>query len=239
MSPILTALKGGVLDPTGGINGIQGGIQSFITLTSPVASAALMSLATLESLFFIDVITAAAGISILLFFVKVPVTKKNEQPPEQKPLKYLHDLKEGLKYIKKHEHLLLLIVFSAVFMFFASPSAMLTPLQVTRNFGNEVWRLSAIEIAFSAGMMAGGILIGFLGGFKNRIFTITLSCALYGIESVALGIVPVFGVYTVIMAGVGVTMPLYNTPVMVILQTAVRPEFMGRVLSVIMMPTVL
>jgi DHA3 family macrolide efflux protein-like MFS transporter len=46
---------------------------------------------------------------------------------------------------------------------------------------------------------------------------------------------PVFEVYIGIMAGVGVTMPLYNTPVMVILQTTVRPEFMGRVLSVITM----
>ena len=217
------------------INGIHGSIQSFITLTSPVASGVLMSATPLGLLFFIDVITAAAGISILFFLVKVPAVKKAERPAEQKPLKYPHDLKEGLEYIKKHEHLLLLIVLSAVFMFFASPSAMLTPLQVTRNFGNEVWRLSAIEIAFSAGMMAGGILIGFWGGFKNRVFTITLSCALFGIETIALGIVPVFWVYIGIMAGVGVTMPLYNTPVMVILQTTVEPEFMGRVLSVITM----
>lgn len=36
-----------------------------------------------------------------------------------------------------------------------APAAFLTPLQVTRTFGDEVWRLTAIEIAFSVGMMAG------------------------------------------------------------------------------------
>ncbi|MDR2097409.1 MAG: MFS transporter [Spirochaetaceae bacterium] len=217
------------------INGIQSGIQSFITLTSPAASAALMSFTSLKMLFFVDVITAAFGISVLFFFVKVPEPEKSGQQPEQKPLKYLHDLKEGLNYIKNHEYIFLLIIFSAVFMFFASPSAMLTPLQVSRNFGNEVWRLSAIEIAFSAGMMAGGLAIGFWGGFKNRIFTITLSCALFGIEAIILGIAPVFWIYICAMVVVGITMPLYNTPLMVILQTSVEPEFMGRVLSVITM----
>ncbi|MDR3356509.1 MAG: MFS transporter [Spirochaetaceae bacterium] len=214
------------------MNGIQGSIQSFITLTSPAASAALMSFTSLEILFFLDVLTAACGISILFFFVKAP---KPETPPEQKPVKYLRDLKEGFRYIKSHRHILYLIVLSSVFMFFASPSAMLTPLQVTRNFGNEVWRLSAIEIAFSAGMMAGGLAIGFWGGFKNRIFTIMLSCALFGIEAIALGVTPVFWLYIAVMAGVGVTMPLYNTPLMVIMQTTVAPEFMGRVLSVVTM----
>jgi DHA3 family macrolide efflux protein-like MFS transporter len=217
------------------INGIQGSIQSFITLTSPAVSGALMSIAPLELLFFLDVLTAACGISILCFFVKVPASKNMEHGQEQKTLKYLHDLKEGWKYIKGHQHIFLLIILSALFMFFASPSALLTPLQVSRNFGNEVWRLSAIEIAFSAGMMAGGVLIGFWGGFKNRIFTIIFSCVLFGIETVALGLVPVFWIYIGVMAGVGVTMPLYNTPFMVILQTTVEPEFMGRVLSAITM----
>jgi DHA3 family macrolide efflux protein-like MFS transporter len=213
------------------INGIQSSIQSFITLMSPAASAALMSFAPLEMLFFVDVITAVCGISILFFFVKVPKQEIGGRTAEQKPLKYLHDLKEGLRYIKTHEHILLFIVLSALFMFFASPSAMLTPLQVSRNFGGEFWRLSAIEIAFSAGMIAGGFVIGFWGGFKNRIFTILLACALFGIETIILGVVSVFWIYICAMAVIGVTMPLYSTPFMVILQTTVEPEFMGRVLS--------
>ncbi|MDR2617695.1 MAG: MFS transporter [Treponema sp.] len=215
------------------VNGIQGSVQSFTILISPAVSAFLMSFASLESLFFLDVLTAAAGISILFFFVKIPAVKKSGR--EQTNVEYFHDLKEGINYIRRHRFILLLMLLSAAFMFFATPSMLLTPLQVTRNFGNEVWRLSAIEITFSIGMMAGGFLIGAWGGFKTPVYTMFLACALFGLESIGFGVASVFWVYLGVMVITGVTVPLYNTPVMVLLQSSVEPDFMGRVLSVITM----
>jgi DHA3 family macrolide efflux protein-like MFS transporter len=224
------------------INGFQSSIQSFITLTSPAVSGAMMAFMPLETLFFLDVITAVIGISIVLFFVKVPEkeTPIRETPiaetsitetPERKDAAYFHDLKEGMKYIRKHGYVLRMLILTAVFLFFFAPAAFLTPLQVTRNFGNDVWRLSAIEIIFSLGMMAGGILIGVWGGFKNRIYTMTLSCGLCGLLAAGLGLAPNFLLYLVIMAILGIAFPLWNTPSMVLLQTTVEPAFMGRVLS--------
>jgi DHA3 family macrolide efflux protein-like MFS transporter len=218
------------------INGFQSGIQSLVTLTAPAISGAMMAFAPLETLFFLDVITAAIGICVVLFFVKMPVQAKPvHETPAHKGTAYFHDLKEGMKYIRKHGFVLRLIILSAVFLFFFAPAAFLTPLQVTRNFGNDVWRLSAIEITFSIGMMAGGILIGVWGGFKNRTYTMTLSCALCGLLSVGLGLAPDFLLYLVIMAILGASFPLWNAPSMGLLQTTVEPAFMGRVFSVFTM----
>jgi DHA3 family macrolide efflux protein-like MFS transporter len=228
------------------INGIQNSIQSLVSLSSPMISGALMTLAPLQTLFLLDVVTAIIGISIVIFFVKSPQPvqvqetqpekeKSTENIPEQKGIAYFHDLKEGLNYIKNHGYVFRMILLSAIFLFFFAPAALLTPLQVTRNFGNDVWRLSAIEITFSIGMMAGGILIALWGGFKNRIYTMSLSCALCGILAVGLGITPNFWLYLVIMTILGVSLPLWNTPSMVLLQTTVEPAFMGRVLSVFTM----
>jgi DHA3 family macrolide efflux protein-like MFS transporter len=218
------------------INGFQGSVQSFITLTAPAISGAMMTFAPLEALFFLDVITALAGISIVLFFVKTPEKETSPQEtPEHKGAAYFRDLKEGMKHIRKHGYVLRMIVVSAVFLFFCAPAAFLTPLQVTRNFGNEVWRLSAIEITFSIGMMGGGLLIGLWGGFKNRIHTMALSCALWGLLAAGLGFASTFSLYLVIMALLGISMPLWNAPSMVLLQTTVEPAFMGRVLSVFTM----
>jgi DHA3 family macrolide efflux protein-like MFS transporter len=215
------------------INGFQSSIQSLVTLTSPMVSGALMALAPLETLFFLDVITAVIGICIVFFFVKVPAQERQEQEiSKQKTIEYFHDLKEGLQYIKKHGYVLRMILLTAVFMFIFSPAALLTPLQVTRDFGQDVWRLSAIEIAFSAGMMAGGVLIGMWGGFKNRIYTMALSCVSCGLLAAGLGLAPNFWLYIVIMALMGLVMPLYSAPSMVLLQTTVDPAFMGRVMSV-------
>jgi DHA3 family macrolide efflux protein-like MFS transporter len=218
------------------INGFQSSIQSFITLTAPAVSGAMMAFTPLETLFFLDVITALIGIGIVLFFVKTPEKETPvRETPEHKGTAYFHDLKEGLKYIGKHGYVLRMIVLSAIFLFFFAPAAFLTPLQVTRNFGNDVWRLSAIEITFSIGMMAGGISIGLWGGFKNRIYTMTLSCALCGLLAVGLGLAPNFLLYLVIMAILGLSLPLWNAPSMVLLQTTVEPAFMGRVFSVFTM----
>jgi DHA3 family macrolide efflux protein-like MFS transporter len=218
------------------VNGLQSSIQSFITLTAPAVSGAMMAFAPLETLFFLDVSTAIIGISIVLFFVKTP---KKETPvpegPRHKGMAYFYDLKEGVKYIKKHGYVSRIIILSAIFLFFFAPAAFLTPLQVTRNHGNDVWRLSAIEITFSIGMIAGGILISVWGGFKNRIYTMTLSCGLCGLLAVCLGLVPNFILYLIVMAVMGVSLPLWNTPSMVLLQTTVEPAFMGRVFSVFTM----
>jgi DHA3 family macrolide efflux protein-like MFS transporter len=218
------------------INGFQGSIQSFVTFASPMISGALMTFAPLEILFFLDVITAVIGICIVFFFVKIPGEKPAKyETQKQNNAAYFYDLREGLKYIRKHGFVLRMIILSAVFLFVFSPAALLTPLQVTRNFGKDVWRLSAIEITFSAGMMAGGILIGMWGGFKNRVHTMALSCFLCGILAAGLGLASSFWLYLAVMALLGLSLPLYNTPSMVLLQTTVEPAFMGRVISVFTM----
>ncbi|MDR2086814.1 MAG: MFS transporter [Dysgonamonadaceae bacterium] len=214
------------------INGFQSSIHSFVNLISPMLSGALMTFTPLATLFFLDVVTAAIGIVIVFFFVKVPVKTK---APKQKETAYFHDLKEGLNYIKKHGYVLRMIVISALFTFLIAPAAFLTPLQVARNYGAEVWRLSAIEIVFSGGMIVGGIWIGMWGGFKNRIYTMAFSCLLCGLLSIGLGLWPQFWLYLVIMAVTGLFVPLYNAPSMVLLQTGVEPAFMGRVISVFVM----
>lgn len=45
---------------------------------------------------------------------------------------------------------------------------------VTRNFGDEAWRLTLNEIVFFVGSILGGALISTWGGFKSKIHTLAL-----------------------------------------------------------------
>ncbi|MDR2509623.1 MAG: MFS transporter [Spirochaetaceae bacterium] len=217
------------------VNGINGGIQSFIMFTAPLLSGLLLTYTSITFIFFIDVVTAAAGIAIVFFFVKTGARKVQTEAGGTGGVDYFHDLKKGFMYIKSHKFILRLIVISTVFFIAVSPAAFLTAIQVTRNFGNDIWRLTAIEMTFSSGMMLGNILVGIWGGFKNRVYSMALSCALMGIEAASLGLTRNFVLYSAVMGIMGFTMPLYNTPSMVMLQTRVEPEYMGRVLSVFSM----
>src|SRR5690606_42148702 len=99
-----------------------------------------------------------------------------------------------------------------------APASFLTPIQVARSFGDDVWRLSAIEVAFFIGMIIGGGVIASWGGFKNRVITQSFAGVIMGVSTIALGVVPLFSIYLMFMLLFGVAVPIYNTPASVLLQ---------------------
>lgn len=211
------------------VNGINGSLQALTMFVAPIVSAALLIMATIEVIFFIDVVTAAIAIFTLFVFLKIPLHKKAS---DTQSTGYLDDFKEGLAYIKQHAFLKSFFIFFAIFFVLMAPAAFLTPLQVTRSFGDDVWRLTAIEIAFSVGMMAGGGIIASWGGFKNKVYTMAIASLIMAVSTFALGIVPVFWIYLAIMAVFGVAMPIFNTPTTVMLQEKVDENYLGRIFGV-------
>lgn len=211
------------------VNGINGSIQAIMMFVSPIVSAALLGFAPLETIFFIDVITAVIAVLTLLFFLKIPV---HEKAADKQTTSYFSDFKLGLQYVNNHKFLKSFFLFFAVFFVLMAPASFLTPLQVTRTFGDEVWRLSAIEIAFSIGMMIGGGVIASWGGFENRIKTLGFASVIMGLCTFALGVVPNFWIYFAFMLLFGVAMPIFNTPANVLLQEKVEEDFLGRVFGV-------
>ena len=211
------------------VNGVNGSIQAIIMFISPMVSAALLGLTTLENIFFIDVITALIAIVTLLFFLKIAV---HEKAKEKQTTSYFSDFKLGLQYVNSHAFLKKFFIFFAVFFVLMAPASFLTPLQVTRSFGDDVWRLSAIEIAFSIGMMIGGGVIASWGGFQNKIKTMALASVIMGVCTLALGVVPLFWIYLAFMGLFGVAMPIFGTPGTVLLQEKVEEAYLGRVFGV-------
>lgn len=214
------------------VNATNGSIQALVMLVSPMLSGALLTVSTIETIFFIDVVTAAIAVTALLLFLHVPVHAKALQ---QRTNGYLDDLREGLRYIGNHAYVRHFFLFMALFSVLIAPAAFLTPLQVTRSFGKAVWRLTAIEVTFSVGMMAGGLILAAWGGFKNKIHTMTLASLVIAVCTVALGFRPAFWLYLAFMWLTGVTIPFFNTPSTVLLQEKVEPEFLGRVFGVLTM----
>ncbi|MEN6327933.1 MAG: MFS transporter [Syntrophomonas sp.] len=214
------------------VNATNTSIQSLVTLASPMLSGALLTVASIEAIFFIDVITAAIAVTILLWFLQVPVHAK---ALEARSISYFGDMREGLVYIKSHGFVRTIFIFCAIYFILVAPLAFLTPLQVARSFGNDVWRLTVTEVAFSLGMTAGGIIMASWEGFKNKLHTMVLSNFIIAVSTFALGVVPVFWIYLGLMGLIGIALPLFNTPFIVLLQQKVEQDFLGRVFGVLTM----
>lgn len=211
------------------INGINGSIQSLIMVLSPAASGALLSSAGLVSTFFIDVITAAAAIGIM-FTLKVKKVERAEGLTEKS---YFRELSDGILYAWRHSFIRALLIIYALFMFFVTPAALLTPLMVTRTFGDEVWLLTVNEMVFSIGSIFGGVIIAAWGGFKNRIHTIGAFSLGFALTSAALALPGNLWVYLAILLVTGLCMPFISSPFMVILQERIALSMQGRIFSLI------
>ena len=215
------------------VNGINGTMQALFGLASPVLGALLLSAVPLGMIFFVDIVTAAIAIAIMLFFFHLP--SKEERKVEGASENYFREMKMGLKYIWKNRFLVEFFGFCMVYFLMMAPAAFLTQVQVVRNYGEGYWHLSAIEVAFSVGMIVGGILITAWGGLKNKVHTIILAAALMGGCTFLLGIRMPFVPYMILMGVFGLAMPILNTPAMTLLQEQVDPNYMGRVFGIMTM----
>ncbi len=214
------------------INAANASIQSTVFLVAPMIAAALLSVSTIEMIFMIDVVTALLAVIVLWLFLHVPAHAKAQQPQN---MSYFIDLKEGFSYISRHTYIKGLFIFCGVFFFLLAPASFLTPLQVTRSFGADVWRLTAIEVLFSLGMIGGGILMAIWGGFRNRVYTMAAATLAFGGCTLALGLVPNFWAYLVFIGLAGLPIPFFNTPFTVLLQERIDTDILGRVFGVLSM----
>ncbi len=206
------------------VNGINSAIQSTMMLIAPAASGILYAMASIVTIFFVDVVTAAIGIAMLLAIVVPTLRHASGERPG-----YFADLVDGVRYVAHHAFVRwLLILFGIVFLLIVAPSY-LTPLMVARSFGDEVWKLATLEIAFSVGMVLGGVAIAVWGGTKNRITMIAASSLIFGALSIGMGLSTNLWVFLSFMFLIGIVVPFFSTPAMTLLQERVEPERQGRV----------
>lgn len=214
------------------VNGANGSIQAAITLISPMLSGALMNYASMESIFMVDVVTATIAMLILIFFLRIPTHQKTSEESEDEVQKYTLELKQGYYYIKSHAFLGKLFFYFALVYLMVAPPSFLTPLHVTRIFGADVWRLSALEVVFAIGMILGGLLIAIWGGVRNRVISITIAMGVMGLSTFLLGVVTHFWLYLALMGLIGVMMPLFSAPTTTLLQEKVEEIYLGRVFGI-------
>lgn len=211
------------------VNSINSTLQSVTLLIAPAVSGMLLANATLEMIFFIDVITAIIGISILSF-IKIPL---HEGAIENSKVDQIKHLFEGIQYVKDSSFLKAFLKYYSIMSFLIVPIAFLTPLLINRIFGENIWYLTLNEMTFFLGSIIGGIVLSIWGGFKSKIKTIAIASILSGILIALLGFANVLVVYLILMTISGVLMPYFNAPSISLLQEKTSQDIQGRIFSLV------
>ena len=223
------------------VGGINSSVQSIINLAAPAAGGAILLLGKFYYVMFVDVVTAVIGISIFGFLVQLPKLERSEG---QALPGYFDDLKEGVSYALGSRFLRRTLMVCGIFCFLIVPAAFLSDLFVVRIFGNLFPKDSYLPLtlngmAFFAGAILGGMVLGAWGGFPNRLKTLALGGVGFSVTTIAMGLVSSFWFYLVVIFIAGFAMPFNNSPLMVMLQEKVEPEKQGRVFSLLQIVTIL
>jgi DHA3 family macrolide efflux protein-like MFS transporter len=219
------------------VNGILGSLQSGLMLLAPPIAGGLYAWAETGSdgsalallpVFGIDIVTAVIGIALVATIPVAAVERSGDAPTG-----YFDDLVEGVRYVAAHAFVRwLLILFAIIFLLTVAPSN-LTPLMVVRSFPSgeqgDVVNLAILEMAFSVGMVGGGILVATLASRWDRIRLLAGSSLVFGALSIALGLAPTLWIFFAVMLLIGLAVPFFSTPSMTLLQETIEPQRQGRV----------
>ena len=147
----------------------------------------------------------------------------------------MQDIREALVYVRAWPGLVAIIFIAFFLNFVLAPTASLLPLLITKHFSRGVIELGLINSVEGFGIIAGGIILSLWGGFKKKIVTSMTGIIGLGIGVMLIGLAPASLFIVAILGSVllGVTIPITNGPIGALLQSIIRPDMQGRVVSLL------
>lgn len=209
--------------------GYSQSLQSISYIVSPAIAALLYSIWDLNFIIALDVLGAVIA-CITVALVNIP-----ELSAEQRHIKknFMEEMKDGFAALKENKGLFALLLIGTLYMFVYMPINALYPLMSMSYFNGTPIHVSITEIAYAAGMLAGGLLLGLLGGFQKRIKLMAGSIFLMGLSLTVSGILPSSGfvIFVLCCTTMGLSVPFYSGIQMAFFQEKIKPEYLGRVFS--------
>lgn len=202
-------------------------LQSIGYMAGTAIAAVLYPVLSISWLVMLDVFGAIAASAITAFVTipKMPIMENTAKT------KLLFEMKQGYQAMKQNRGVFTLLWIGALYMLFFSPVNALFPLMSFQHFGGTTTMASISEIAFSLGILIGGVLLGFWGGFKNRSYMIVFSLAFMGSAIGISGLLPSdgFAFFAAMCVAMGISVPFYTGPQISLMQEKIPPQYLGRV----------
>jgi DHA3 family macrolide efflux protein-like MFS transporter len=215
------------------IQGLNQMIQGGLNIIGAPLGAILIETLSVEAVMAVDIITAAFAI-VPLLMVTVPEPERLDET-EGGFAGFVADLRGGWRYVMNWPGMIAIAIIAMVINMVLTPASSLMPLLITETFKQGALELGWIDAGYGIGVIVGSVLLTAWGGFKRRIFTSALGLVGIGVGWVIIGFLPPSGFVIALacMVVVGIAIPLTNGPIAAIMQSTVRPDMLGRVMSLL------
>lgn len=216
------------------VNGLNQTLQGINGLIAPPVGALLLGFFQTQVVLLVDVGTAAMAILPLLF-IPIPQPERDEESTQTVKPTLFNDIGVALRYIRSWPGLVAILAMALFLNFLLVPSGALLPLLVTEHFRKGAIELGFLESAQGFGLIAGGVILSIWGGFKRKIATSITGIIGLGLGIMLVGLAPANLFYLAIAGTVilGFMIPITNGPIGAILQSVIRPDMQGRIMSLV------
>ncbi|MES1052736.1 MFS transporter [Bacillus thuringiensis] len=199
-------------------------------ILGPVLGGILIKFTNYETIFSITI--------LLLIFAAILVQKIQFTMPEQKDTDkgMFTSIKEGILYVKESPFLSTFLICSAFLnLFLIGPMQVGFPLFVKNVLHGDSLEFSYLEASVGGGMAIGAIIVGLKNINRRRGLFCIIMMLLSGVFFLAINFSTVL--WQALLAGMfyGITIAMAIVPLMAMIQSTVKEEMMGRVMSLLML----
>lgn len=199
-------------------------------ILGPVLGGILIKFSNYETIFSITI--------LLLIIAAILVQKIQFTMPEQQNTDkgMFTSIKEGILYVKESPFLSTFLICSAFLnLFLIGPMQVGFPLFVKNVLHGDSLQFSYLEASVGGGMAIGAVIVGLKNIHRRRGLFCIIMMLLSGIFFLSINFSTVL--WQALLAGMfyGVTIAMAIIPLMAMIQSTVKEEMMGRVMSLLML----
>ncbi|PEL58506.1 MFS transporter [Bacillus wiedmannii] len=199
-------------------------------ILGPVLGGILIKFTNYETIFSITI--------LLLIIAAILVQKIQFTMPEQQNTDkgMFTSIKEGILYVKESPFLSTFLICSAFLnLFLIGPMQVGFPLFVKNILHGDSLQFSYLEASVGGGMAIGAVIVGLKNINRRRGLFCIIMMLLSGVFFLSINFSTVL--WQALLAGMfyGITIAMAIVPLMAMIQSTVKEEMMGRVMSLLML----
>ncbi|EJR49024.1 hypothetical protein IIM_03803 [Bacillus cereus VD107] len=196
----------------------------------PVLGGILIKFTNYETIFSITILLLIIA-AILVQKIQFTVPEKTETDKGM-----FTSIKEGISYVKESPFLSTFLICSAFLnLFLIGPMQVGFPLFVKNVLHGDSLQFSYLEAAVGGGMAIGAVIVGLKNINRRRGLFCIIMMLLSGVFFLSINFSTVL--WQALLAGMfyGITIAMAIVPLMAMIQSTVKEEMMGRVMSLLML----
>ncbi|MBH0350146.1 MFS transporter [Bacillus pacificus] len=199
-------------------------------ILGPVLGGILIKFTNYETIFSITI--------LLLIIAAILVQKIQFTMPEQQNTdkSMFTSIKEGILYVKESPFLSTFLICSAFLnLFLIGPMQVGFPLFIKNVLHGDSLQFSYLEASVGGGMAIGAVIVGLKNINRRRGLFCIIMMLLSGVFFLSINFSTVL--WQALLAGMfyGITIAMAIVPLMAMIQSTVKEEMMGRVMSLLML----